>query len=197
MKPETHGNPSWASERVEDYLDGLLNTEEKQSFEEELEQSFALREETAAAKQLRDQIRALPIRRCPDRVTEQVLQRVQKQARSTSQGWTWPSLPVWLQSHSSLTVLTTACAAILILVFSPYWTRDPLSKHPTPGEVRAAERQIDVTMAYLARVGARTGAAVQAEVYRSAVVVPIQETVRAISQTGLAVSIKSIGNKES
>ncbi len=197
MKGDTHNSSSWAGERVEAYLDDLLTSEERRRFEEELDHSFKLREELEMARQVCDQIRALPMRRCPDRVTELVLQSIQKEVSVSWRWWHWPALSGWFHPRPSLAVLAAVCTVTLILVYQPYRTSEPITPHPTAREVRVAERQIEITLAYLAHVGAKTGAAVQAEVYKTAVVVPIQETVRAISQTGLAASIKSIGNKES
>ncbi len=196
MKPNTQGGlPSWASEQVEAYLDDLLTQEERQAFEEELKQCFELREEVEAAKHFHGLLHSLPMRHCPERVTEQVLAGVQKQS-TCSRRWSWPTLSEWLNPHSSWVVFATACVVVLILVFQFRQNGDPGPSHPTPREVRIAERQIGATMTYLAHIGARTGTAVQAEVYHSAVVVPIQETVRAIVKTDLAASIKSIVNKE-
>ncbi len=197
MKGNTQGNPSWASERVEAYLDDLLTSGEHQAFEEELEHSLELREEVEAARELQNQLRSLPIQSCPEGVTAQVLQRIQKRESPFSHLRRWLFLSEWVQPRSSLAVLAAACVVILILVFQTNRPIEPPSPRPTPREVRAAEREIEVTLAFLAHVGAKTGAAVQAEVYKSAVVVPIQETVRAISQTGFAASIKSLKNKES
>jgi anti-sigma factor RsiW len=197
MKPDTQGSSQWATERVEAYLDDLLSAEERGRFEEELERSFMLREELEAAQRQHAQIRALPMRRCPDKVTELVLSRIQKRPSAPVRRWPWAVLPGWGFPHSSLAALGAACVLLLILVIQPWRSAEPVSPAPTQREVRAAERQIVVTLAYLARVGAKTGAAVQAEVYRSAVVAPIKETVRAISQTDLASTIKSVGNKES
>ena len=197
MKGDTHNSSSWARERVEAYLDDLLTSEEQRTFEEELEQSFALREEVEMARELQNQLHALPFRVCPERVTEHVLRRIKRKKSPFPYLRNWLTFPAWIQSRTSLAVLATACMVFLIFMFQPHRPSEPLSPSPTPQEVRAAARQIEVTLAYLAHVGAKTGAVVQAEVYKSAVVVPIQETVRAISQTGLAASIKSIGNKES
>lgn len=192
MRSDTHYGPTWASEQVEAYLDDLLTPQERLSFEEELENSFELREELDAARQFNDLLHSLPVQKCPEHVTRQVLEQVHRQS-NTRCWWSWPALAEWFTPRSSLALAAGACAVVLILLFQPQPAMNPA---PTPREVRHAERQIEATMAYLARVGVRTSVTVQNEVYRSAVVVPIKETVRVISQTSLAASIKSVGNKE-
>jgi len=55
----------------------------------------------------------------------------------------------------------------------------------TQAEVKKAEEQMQTTLAYLARVSVRTGAAVGEEVIRAGLVHPARQTARALVETKL------------
>ncbi|MCG3198638.1 MAG: hypothetical protein GHCLOJNM_03142 [bacterium] len=188
MTSERTSRADWARENLEAFLDGDLCGPDRARFEEELDASLPLREELELARGLRENLRALPARTCPERVTRAVLNRVEASGRREVPARERAPLFAWFNLRSTLAGALAVSLLVLVLVSGPR-RKEAATLAPTSA---AAARQIEATLAYLAQVGALTGAMVGQEVYRAGVVAPIRETTRALSE----IKLPSIGRAE-
>lgn len=188
MTSERTSRTDWARENLEAFVDGDLSGPDRARFEEELEASLSLREELEIARTLRGNLRALPTRRCPERVTRAVLNRVEASGRGEVSAREQTPRFGWFNLRSAFAGALAVCVLVVVLVSGPR-RKEAAPLAPTSA---AAARQIEATLAYLAQVGALTGAVVGQEVYRAGVVAPIRETTRALSE----IKLPSIGRAE-
>jgi anti-sigma factor RsiW len=196
MTPEIDREQEWARERIEAYLDVALAGEELARFEKALEASPELREEVSQAQALFEEIHALPVRECPDGVVEKVLQRTLEGDRRKPESVT---SRLWIWGGSGLG-FALGMALFLFVSLNPGLFKGPAkAKTPvyTKAEVAEAEAQIGRALEYLARVGARTGAAVGDEVVQASLVQPARQTARAIVDTKIVSQILPNEKEES
>ena len=74
--PASSENCSWIRERIEPYVDGELKGTDLEAFERHIESCETCSREFALAGTLASELRALPQRRCPDRVVEDAAARI-------------------------------------------------------------------------------------------------------------------------
>lgn len=178
----THHEPHRdLDELLEAFLDGDLSPMEQRRIARQAEQSPDVARRLAAARRIRDGLRALPRQSCPRTVEAQAL--AYAEARATS-------LPHRLRGH--LTRLWTAprllqavgAAAALVLILTVGLQNDGLHRAPaelepdpgrtavasegldaqglSPEDVAAAERDVKLALAYLGKLGRTAGGSVRA-----------------------------------
>ena len=131
-------------------------------------------------------LRQLPAQRCPDRVVERVMDRVDEESppaegarRIHRRPRRWQGIGGgWLRP-----ALVGSLAAVVLALAIDTGRRSlrptPPPEHYTADEIADAEEALKWTVAYLSNLGARSGEAVRNEVFSSGVVRPLERAVRA------------------
>lgn len=165
---------SWMDARVEAYADGALPPDEHRRFARTLAGAPRWQRAVDQAQAVRDALHEVPVAPCPDAVVDCVLRARRADAVRPSASAERPPARRGRPRLGWRPALVTSALVALIVVVA-FLGRPPAPAAPEPAyteaEVEAAEAQVRWTLAYLARVGERTGQ-------------ELQETVRKASTTG-------------
>ena len=114
-------------------------------------------------------------------MVEEVYQRVRGELRARRR----QRLREWLDSwRAPLWRPVAAAALVVVLAVGGTVTYQRGEPEGSPAELARAERQVKWTLAYLSRMGRRTGDRVRDDVLRERVVAPIQRSVNRAMATG-------------
>lgn len=176
---------------LEPFADGDLDRASARRVERHVAECADCAEQLRLAERVRTSLRALPQLTCPahivfeappERWTERWASRLT--GRSGGRSWSlWASPPVWA---------ATAAVALISLSLGIGYLERPLNRtaiggpgamHPgtvpaVDPEVVRAEAEVKLALAYLGRIGARTGDIVAEDVLESRVAVPIVRSVQ-------------------
>jgi anti-sigma factor RsiW len=169
-------------ESIEPYLDGELQVDEAAVLESHFGVCTRCRHELSVARDVLDGLHGLPSLECPDRVTDDVFERVHACAagdtpvhRETVAGFLKRILTVGRIPRpafaSALIVLVVLSALVVVRINKP-------TEQITAAEIEEAEAAVKWTFAYVSEVGRRSGLAVRDEVFDAGVMQPMQRAVR-------------------
>lgn len=168
----------WMDDRLEAYVDGDLPADERQAFEVGLRGDPAWQVEVQRARQLQQELRRMPAPACPPEVAVAVADEVQRRARhARRQRWV-ARLDDVLASLAGLLRPALAAAVLTALVVTAARIGAPAAPAAEPAytqaEVERAAAQVRWALGYVARAGETTGEAVEKEVLREHVALPVQ-----------------------
>lgn len=173
---------------LEPYVDGDLDGATCRRVDRHLAVCNACADQLHLARRVRTTLRALPLHVCPETVASAPPAGRLERIRTVLASWSaWSSPPVWA---------ATAAVAVIAAAFGiGYLERPPSLLTPSlidsaaaPGtarlggetelQVAQAEAEVKLALAYLGRIGARTGNIVAQDVLEARVAVPIARSVR-------------------
>jgi len=168
---------SLAQALIEPYLDGELPEQQEADLKQHLAQCRICASEFDLAIQVRRALRELPQMVCPDRVTDEVLERVRAEhgapAPSKLRHWlgAWFE-PVWRPALATALLVLAIVATLL----TSHRTQPPDSI--SPKELARAEAEVKWTLAYMGEIGLRTGLLVRDDVIETQVVLPMKRAMQ-------------------
>ncbi|MFH1756115.1 MAG: zf-HC2 domain-containing protein [Candidatus Latescibacterota bacterium] len=183
--PDVENMCEWTLERIEAFVDADLSDADRSACNAHMQQCARCHYELEAAQATRAAIRSLPRQKCPDSVTDAVLDRI---ARETSPG---RNPRGWLRSIFEWKPLRpAAAAAALVLIISMSIFISHRQENPasllvsgndslefSPEEVALAEAEVKWTIAYINQTGRRAGFTVRDKAIYPHVVVPVKQAV--------------------
>jgi len=175
-------------ESFEPYLDGELSLDEAAVLESHFEVCTRCRHELSVARDVLDGLHGLPPLECPDRVTDEVFERIHASVageppvrRETVTGFLRRILTVGRIPRAAfagaLIVLVVLSALVVGRINKP-------TEQITAAEIEEAEAAVKWTFAYVSEVGRRSGLAVRDEVFEAGVMQPMQRAVRSAMDGG-------------
>jgi anti-sigma factor RsiW len=170
-----------ARESIERYLDGELPSNEAAVLESHLEACPRCRQELSAAREVLEGLHGLPVLRCPDRVTNDVFERVRGSAGAQAPPRrSVAGLMRWLAGARLLPRPALAGAFVVLAVLSAIVIdrREKPEDQITAAEIEEAEAAVKWTFAYVSHVGRRSGLAVRDEVLEIGVMRPMERALR-------------------
>ena len=172
MKFETDKSCEWVKERIDAFLDDDLSREDGASLEAHLAQCYSCREELDLARQVRQEISALPQKKCPQRVISATLERIQAESsESREQSSLFHERP-WLKGGFRLAFIA---AALVVVIWISLHEKPPVSEQRIDAvELAEAERQFQITLAYVGYVSSRSAEKIQDEVVQSKIAPAVQ-----------------------
>jgi len=188
MKPEPQIDCAWVEDRIESHVDRELTNEEEKLLEEHLGVCPKCANEMDLAERVRASLRSEPPVVCPDPVIDRILadvSRIQPRKSLTPHGsaegfrhssWKWlaAALPACVLALGILTWSPPRETPIEITVAEPGYT---------DAEIREAERQMRVTLAYVGKVGLKGVALASREVIEEGILSPAEKTLVAMLET--------------
>ncbi len=180
MKPShNHLDRTWAEQRVEDFVDGLLPRKERKALEAMLATDDALAREVDLAIRLRDALRGEKAPACPASAYEPVLRMARREAGaergSDIADWIAGLFRPRVAPARAIVVASALLAAILTTVVMI--DRGAVEGDPNAEEVQEALNEIKVALAYVSLAGRETGSTIRRRAVDQAIIDPI---VRAI-----------------
>ena len=175
-------------ESIESYLDGELSTDEAAILENHFGVCPRCRHELSVARDVLDGLHGLPPLECPDRVTDEVFERIHASVagklpvrRETAAGFLKRILTVDRIPRpafaGALIVLVVLSALVVGRIHKP-------TEQITAAEIEEAEAAVKWTFAYVSQVGRRSGLAVRDEVFDAGVMQPMQRAVHSAMDGG-------------
>ena len=170
---------AWVDEHIDDYIDGDLSTGDRTRFAKHLDVCTACRREFELAGSVLNELHALPEEKCPDRVSDAVLDHVGAGAdgeRSLVQrvrGWRAGGTP-------SVRAALVSAFIVLIIVSAAVVGRMQQNRI-TPEEVAVAEAQLRQTLAYVGEVSRRSGVVVRNEAIGKGIVKPMRRAMNVLN----------------
>ena len=178
---------AWVRDRIEAYLDGDLTANDVSKIASHLSGCDGCADELALATRLREDLRNLPRRRCPDKVVEAVLGHAEKGFRGKEGsrrpvGFSPRHRRFWYPAAAA------AAAAVIALVAGVWLLHRPQKRAPTPSsdELARAEEQVKWTLGYIGVIGHRSAFAVRDDVIGPRVVCPLENVLDTIIDKGMA-----------
>ena len=179
MRPsDNHLDRTWAEDRLEAYVDGLLSRKDRKTFESILAQDAGLARQVDLATRVRDDLRAIETPACPPAAFEPILELARRESRVDP-----PSVRDWLGSLLSPRVaparLIVVASAILAAVLTLVVLVNQSAVQTTPGddEVEAALVEVKLALSYVSRAGRETGSTIRHRAVDESIIDPM---VRAI-----------------
>ncbi|HEX7070876.1 MAG TPA: hypothetical protein VF190_08725 [Rhodothermales bacterium] len=166
-------NSEWAQDRIEAYVDGDLNRDERRTFESVLRADPALTESVRQARRIRTALHAMLTPECPAEVTEAIVRRVRSDGAAKRS--VISLFPDWSTSWRPALVVTAALA-VSLLVWRPWQQPPPPPEQYAAEDVELALQEVKWTLAYLNDIGSRTGETIRDEVIAERVVDPIERS---------------------
>lgn len=172
-------------DRVEEYLDGLLEEDERAEFERHLASDETRMDDLLLARRIRDELRALPLPACPPAVTRAVLAEVRREARADALQRLRRLAPAVLYDGAARWRPVLAMAALAVLVASAAVVGRlpeprPYPTSATPAEVRQALAEAKWALGYVSELGRATARSVRHDVLETRVVAPMQQALGTI-----------------
>jgi anti-sigma factor RsiW len=161
----------WVLEHVDEYVDGLLDEQDRIDLQLHCQVCRECASELDLAEAVRDGLEALPLLSCPDEVTDPVFQDISESSRAEVH-----SASVWLQIVRPLwrpVSVAAAVAAIVLMALFVGIDRDQGSTQPTQAEVDRALQEAKFALAVINDVGRKTGRQVGDDV-QTAVIEPVR-----------------------
>jgi anti-sigma factor RsiW len=157
---------------IEEYLDGELALGQAPLVELHLGRCRTCADELTQARRVREALRALPQKRCPDAVSAAVVQRARADVR----------LERWRRWRLLLTgaLLRPASVMAALLVLAALggaffvYRHGPAAPEYSAADVARAEQDLRWTLAYVAAVHEKAGLTVRDEVIEKRVVAPMK-----------------------
>jgi anti-sigma factor RsiW len=169
---------SWTRDRVDSYLDGELRGDELQAFEDHVRSCPSCRSELALARSTLEELRALPVLECPQRVVEQVAER----AGAGLSAGLWerlaavrPFVPKPAMA-AVVMVIVAATAYVLLLHEQPMTPSPPKSPALSEKDAEVAKAEVMLAFAYVGKYSRRTGEIIRKEVIEDRVIEPVGKT---------------------
>ena len=160
--PDAHSEEEWVDERIEPYVDGELEPEEKQVMDMLLQQNPEYHKRVEAAKTLLLVLGDINIPECPPDITRQVSLWVLLDAFQQSLARLYQSVlvPAW---KPAMAVAVMVCAIWFAIQLNPTTGVDTgsLSQAQSEEEVDQALNEIKFALGYVSRAGREAGASVQ------------------------------------
>ncbi|MCP4655870.1 MAG: hypothetical protein GY856_10680 [bacterium] len=155
---------------IEAYVDAELETGERRRIEAHLDSCAACSSQLELARRIRSELRELEPQSCPQHVTSAVLAHAEAFPTWRRRLASWLAPPRLWQPALALLL-----AAALGIGFWYSTIRGPARQQAA--EVARAEAEVKLALAYLGRIGQRTGTAVGGEVLEDRVVAPIARSI--------------------
>ena len=166
----------WYDERLEAYVDGELNEDDRRRMDAYLSDSGAAARQLRIARMVKAKLADMPWEVCPPDVTRAVLVAARKDARSSILRRTLDEIrSAWatiLRPSLSVGVLVAA-----ILVGTLVGRKDVEEIAATPQEIQRALDEAKWTLAFLAELGRKTGQSIRKEVIEERVAQPMQKAI--------------------
>ena len=86
MKFEPDKNCEWTRERIDAFLDDELSGEDGARLENHVAECYACKEELDLATQVKQELRDLPQKRCPDTVVAAILEKIPSEPPEVREG---------------------------------------------------------------------------------------------------------------
>ena len=183
MKFEPDKECEWARELIDAFLDDELSGKDKARLENHVAACFSCKEELALARKVKRELRALPQKECPERVVAAILEKIPAESPEVPEEKPGIRAIPWFKWGFRL-----AFAAALIAVI---WLATPQKpsappEQISPAELAAAERQFQITLAYVGYMSTRSTEMVRDEVVESKIAPAVQDVFEKVleSQTG-------------
>lgn len=164
---------------AEPYVDGELDETEHARVERHLKSCGTCRARVELARDIQHGLRALPTLVCPAEVTASVIEATEGASPASARVLHGP----WWRRPTAVRAAMLAAAAILAVTIASSFrterlpTPPPVSTHQAEA-VAQAEADVKLALAYLGRIGERTGTIVREDVLEQRVATPVLRSVR-------------------
>ena len=179
---------TWVREAIDTYLDDGLDDNHTTRFETHLVDCARCRQELSVARNVLEELRALPTLKCPDHVKDRVFEHVDASAARVavksavkSNDRTVAVLKRWFTGRYRGMPRPALAGVIMIVVIVSSLVVGRLNRpmeQITPAQIGDAEAAVKRTFAYVNQVSRRSGLAVRDEVFGAGVTQPVQRAVR-------------------
>jgi anti-sigma factor RsiW len=161
----------WVNDRIDEYVDGLLDSSESVRIADHCSNCAACQSEVELARLIRDGFNSMSVLECPDSVTERVLEVA---SRSLDRN---PKIEPGLQRMTlvrsrwkPIAAAVAAAAVILVILSSPMETSPSASQ----AEIDQALLEAKYALAVISEAGRRTGVQVGSDMNKT-VLRPVRE----------------------
>ncbi len=189
MKSKTNNDCEWFEERIEDFIDQDLLPEESSDFLNHRSGCSRCAHELQAAQRVKASLESRSLLECPEDIVNRILSEVAKSPHSDS----FPTAEQSARGFWSTWLGWTAVAVPVVVFALVFFLASPPIPRPmqltvaepefTNQEIKEAEHQLKVTMAYLGQVGMKGVALAGREVIEEGIIVPAEKTIVAMLDT--------------
>jgi anti-sigma factor RsiW len=151
----------WYDGRVEAFIDGELPDNEARMFAARLKVDRQLKQSVKDAISLQGTLRALPARKCPKSVSQQVFAQ-------TGTGWQFGWNPGW--NWAAAATAAVFAIALSLSLLSPQYSEP---SQPSSAELAQARQDLAIAMAYLGRASSVAGREVSRQIINEGFVRPV------------------------
>lgn len=196
MKQHNHSiDHAWMDERVEAYVDGALPADERDRFESMLDAHPEWEKQVQYAKRIQTELHTLPHASCPPQVLDAVFEHTRQAsnpAPSTESWWNWVWRELDIEMHTGWKPALAFATLLFVVVTSSLLTdpQNPAGLFDQPvtstqqysaAEIQAAETQAKWAIAYIAKVGQKTGSTVEHDVLQDNLTAPMRRALRPLA----------------
>jgi predicted anti-sigma-YlaC factor YlaD len=183
--PASGDNCSWTLDRLDAFVDGELEGEERVSFESHLEECDSCRSELARARLLVSELRALPEFQCPPQVIARAETAVSRRPPRVSaveriRGWLGGiSIPMPRPAMAAMVLIIVAATVFVLSQHeqSPFNHDEPEAPFLTEKDAELAKLDVMLAFAYVGKYSRKTGEIIKKDVIEERVMKPVEKSV--------------------
>jgi anti-sigma factor RsiW len=177
---------SWFQDRIDLYIDQVLDRTDNDAFERHVETCAACKEELSLAADVVNELRSLPTQKCPERVVDEAMQR----AGADTPQHAIRRVLGWLGGRAVLTMRPAMAAMILVVLAASIFVLTRHEQSPFNGkagqqsaavhsdkELELAKLDAMLAFAYLGKYNRLTGKIIKENVITDRVVMPLGKTI--------------------
>jgi hypothetical protein len=179
---DKHITCEWVQDLMDAFLDEELNSSDASKFETHLSSCSTCSEEFELAKRMMVEIRNLPELRCPDRVINAAMAHIETEHQQAP----WHQKLAWSLGGLTRWWRFAAVAAVFLIVVIPILLHKQPQQPPEmvkSEELVRAERQVELTFAYIGHISNRSASSVCDKVVDSGIAPPLKRALNRVMES--------------